>query len=236
MRDGPVWCQACVADAAAGRDEVHRQALWAAGFLVICPVHGLPLRTAADFDEAWTSSPCCLQPQLDFAGADGRLHLTCQACGARHERRKPGSWLAARAGPAVAFQDVLLRAAAGNIATEGWALGLAPEVALTVAAEVCELWVFRRRAAGGEGSDEAWTPARVPPHALIDLFETVAWLLDSAPDQDFGTTPAARELRPRFRGLHLLRLRVPSSRQQAERLASRWPEPFREAFCRVSRD
>ncbi len=114
-------------------------------------------------------------------------------------------------------------------------LHVLPDV-LTVAADICELWAFQRRATYGDGSGEAWTPARMRPHAVLDLFETASWLLDSAPDQGLGAMPAARELRPRFRGLRLLRLRVPSSRREAERLASQWPQPFREAFCRDSRD
>lgn len=254
LRDRPAWCQACLAEAANEAGEVHRLALWSVGFLVVCPRHGMPLRTGADFGTWWSGAPCCARPGISLAATDGRQRASCPSCGARHEHRAPEADKppSAGLGSAAEFQARLLRAAAGVTATEGWNAGLAPATTLAVAADICTLAAacqaglvqprsglppasFRTNFVRS-GAQETWTPGRVPPHDALRLLETAAWLLDDAPDQGIGQGRAARQLRPRFRGLRVLRLSLPAAHlQQAERLAAHWPEALRTAFCQIDR-
>ncbi|MFC7477925.1 TniQ family protein [Dankookia sp. GCM10030260] len=255
LRDQPAWCQACLAEATSHAGEVHRLALWSVGFFVVCPHHGMPLRTGADFGAWWSGAPCCARPGITFAAAHGRQRASCPSCGARHEHRAPDEDKPSSAGlgPATEFQALLLRAAAGVTATDGWNASLTPATTLAVAADVCALAAFHaelvpprsgpplpapfRTAFVRSAPEDAWTSGRVPPHDALRLLETAAWLLDDAPDQGIGQGQAARQLRPRFRGLRVLRLSLPVAHlPQAERLAGQWPATLRTAFCQVDRD
>ncbi|MDO9714422.1 hypothetical protein [Paracraurococcus lichenis] len=79
---------------------------------------------------------------------------------------------------------------------------------------------------------ERWITHLMAATALALLQE----VLDQSPRERMEGQ-AARQFRPRFRGLRLLRLSLPVAHlPQAERLAARWPETLRTAFCQVDRD